>query len=227
MDEPASYLATFLDGITAVAPPSPTRIFLKLLAVLILVGANGFFVASEFALVSVRSTKLEARATAGKRGARAALRLLDNPTLFISATQLGITLASLALGWIGEPTIASLLDPVAHSLVSEGRAGYVAHVMAIAVAFFAITFLHIVLGELMPKMIALDRAELLALSFSRPLELFARIFRTPLWVFNKTGTTLGRLIGLKSGLDHAAVYTEAKRSGIEHVQFATTKSDGI
>jgi CBS domain containing-hemolysin-like protein len=211
MDEPASYLATiFLDGFASGAPLSLTKIFLKLLAVGILVAANGFFVASEFALVSVRRTKLEARSTAGSGGARAALRLLDNPTLFISATQLGITLASLALGWIGEPTIASLLQPIASSIASAGRAGYVAHAMAIAVAFFAITFLHVVLGELMPKMIALDRAEVLALWCARPLEIFAKTFRTPLWVFNKTGTTLGRLLGLRSSLDHAAVYTETE-----------------
>src|SRR5437879_6260501 len=102
--------------------------------------------ASEFALVSVRRAKLE-RSASGSRGARAALRLLNNPTLFISATQLGITLASLALGWIGEPTVAALLQPFASSIAPSGRAGYVAHVMAIVVAFFAITFLHIVLGE--------------------------------------------------------------------------------
>jgi len=82
---------------------------LKLLGIPFLVGANAFFVATEFALVSVRRARLEARAAAGSKNARAALRLLDNPTIFISAVQFGITLASLALGWIGEPTIALLL----------------------------------------------------------------------------------------------------------------------
>jgi CBS domain containing-hemolysin-like protein len=137
--------------------------FLKLSAILLLVGTNGFFVASEFALVSVRRARLEARAAAGSKNARSAIRLLNNPTIFISAVQFGITLASLALGWIGEPTIASLLEPIAKSIASEGRAGYVAHVMAIVIAFSVITFLHIVLGELMPKMIALERAERIAL----------------------------------------------------------------
>lgn len=184
--------------------------FLKLSAILLLVATNGFFVASEFALVSVRRARLEARVAAGSRNARAALRLLDNPTIFISAVQFGITLASLALGWIGEPTIASMLDPIAKSIASEGRAGYVAHVMAIVIAFSAITFLHIVLGELMPKMIALERAERIALFCSRPLEIFAKTFSAPLWVFNSVGAALGRLIGLQSTLDHASVYTETE-----------------
>ena len=183
---------------------------LKLIAIAFLVATNAFFVSSEFALVSVRRARLEARAAAGSKNARAALRLLDNPTVFISAVQFGITLASLALGWIGEPTVASWLEPIAESIASTGRAGYVAHAMAIAVAFSAITFLHIVLGELMPKMVALERAERVALFCSRALELFAKTFSAPLWVFNSVGAGLGRLIGLKSTLDHAAVYTETE-----------------
>jgi len=183
---------------------------LKLVAIALLVATNGFFVASEFALVSVRRARLEARAAAGSKNAKAALRLLDNPTIFISAVQFGITLASLALGWIGEPTVARLLEPIASAIASEGRAGYVAHLMAIIIAFSVITFMHIVFGELMPKMVALERAERIALFCSRPLELFAKIFGAPLWVFNSVGAFLGRLIGLKSTLDHAAVYTETE-----------------
>ncbi len=183
---------------------------LKLVAIALLVATNGFFVASEFALVSVRRARLEARAAAGSKNARAALRLLDNPTIFISAVQFGITLASLALGWIGEPTVARLLEPIASAIASEGRAGYVAHLMAIIIAFSVITFMHIVFGELMPKMVALERAERIALFCSRPLELFAKVFGAPLWIFNSVGAFLGRLIGLKSSLDHAAVYTETE-----------------
>ena len=209
MDDPASYYFAFLVS----GSPFPTTLIKvagKLLGVLFFVAANGFFVGAEFALVSVRRTRLEARAAAGSRRARAALRLTGNPTLFISATQLGITIASLALGWIGEPTIASLLQPIALRIASEGRAGYVAHAFAIIVAFAAITFLHIVLGELMPKMFALERAEGLALFVARPLELFTKVFRAPLWIFNRTGATLGRLIGLKASLQHTAVYSEVE-----------------
>ncbi|HEV2912143.1 MAG TPA: hemolysin family protein [Pyrinomonadaceae bacterium] len=211
MDEPASYLLSLFQAEGELHESiSLTSAFLKLLAVLMLVLANGFFVGGEFALVSVRRPKLEARAAAGSRAAKAALRLLDSPTIFISATQLGITLASLALGWIGEPTIAALLMPLAARIATEGWAGYIAHGAAIVIAFSAITFLHIVLGELMPKMMALERAETLALLAARPLELFAKVFRAPIWIFNKTGTFLGRLLGLKSSLEHTAVYTETE-----------------
>src|SRR6186997_2780878 len=128
MDEPASYLSTLLLNSPEIHL-SLTGIFLRLMAVFLLVGANGFFVGSEFALVSVRRPRLEARAAAGSSRAQSALRLLANPTLFISATQMGITVASLALGWIGEPTIAAMLEPVASSIATEGRAGYIAHLL--------------------------------------------------------------------------------------------------
>ena len=211
MDEPASYLLSFLLAEGELHESiSPTAALLKLSAVLVLVLANGFFVGGEFALVSVRRPKIEARAATGSKAAKAALRLLDAPTIFISATQLGITLASLALGWIGEPTVAALLMPVASRIATEGWAGYISHGAAIFIAFTAITFLHIVIGELMPKMVALERAETLALIAARPLELFATVFRWPIAVFNKTGTTLGRLFGLKSSLEHTAVYTETE-----------------
>jgi len=207
MDDPASnFLALFFDDAAFSA------IFLKFLAkfsaVVLLVAANGFFVGAEFALVSVRRPRLEARAAAGSRRAQAALRLLGNPTLFISATQLGITIASLALGWIGEPTVAALLEPIAEAIAPAGKAAYVAHIFAIVIAFTVITFLHIVLGELTPKMVSLDRAEWVALFAARPLEIFAHIFRWPLALFNRTGTGIGRLLGLKSSLQHTSVYSE-------------------
>ncbi|HEX8708720.1 MAG TPA: CNNM domain-containing protein, partial [Pyrinomonadaceae bacterium] len=187
MDEPASYFLAllFADENILAEHVSFTEALIKLGAVLLLVIANGFFVGSEFALVSVRRPRLEARAAAGSKGAQSALRLLAEPTIFISATQLGITLASLALGWIGEPTVAALLLPVAARIASTGWAASIAHGAAIVLAFGAITYLHIVIGELMPKMVALERAEALALVASRPLELFARVFRAPIWVFNK------------------------------------------
>jgi len=209
MDDPASNFLALLIG-DAQPPTSLLKVIAKLAAVLFFVAANGFFVGAEFALVSVRRPRIEARAAAGSKRAHAALRLLNDPTSFISATQLGITIASLALGWIGEPTVAGLLQPIALRIASEGRAGTVAHLMAIIVAFGAITFLHIVFGELMPKMVALERAEPLALFAARPLELFAKVFQWPLWIFNRVGATLGRLLGLKSSLRHTAVYSEAE-----------------
>src|ERR1041384_5969769 len=209
MDDPASNLLAFL---AEDVPHSFTllSVLAKLFAVLFFVGANAFFVGAEFALVSVRRTRLETRAAAGSRRARAAVRLINDPSFFISSTQLGVTLASLALGWVGEPTLASLLEPLAEAIAPAGRAAYVAHILAITIAFAVITFLHIVLGELMPKMAPLERAEGLALFVARPLELFAKVFRAPIWVFNRTGAALGRLIGLKSSLQHTAVYSEVE-----------------
>src|SRR3989442_5969182 len=216
MDDPASYsLAILADG--AQHATTVITIFAKLFAVLFFVAANGFFVGAEFALVSVRRTRLETRAAAGSRRARAALRLIDDPTFFISATQLGITIASLALGWIGEPTVATLLEPIAAAIAPPGRAAYIAHVLAIVIAFAAITFLHIVLGELMPKMFALERAEGLALIVARPLELFAKIFRPFIFVFNRTGQALARVLGFEASLQHAAVYSETKLRQLVHI----------
>jgi len=123
---------------------------------------------------------------------------------------LGITIASLALGWIGEPTVATLLEPIAAAVAPPGRAAAIAHVLAIVLAFASITFLHIVLGELMPKMFALGRAEGLALVVSRPLELFAKVFRPFIFVFNRTGQSLARVIGFEASLQHAAVYSETE-----------------
>ena len=208
MDDPASYFLAFLAN--EPQPTSLSQVSLKLLAVLFFVGANAFFVGAEFALVTVRRTRLEVRASAGSKRAQAALRLVNDPTFMISATQLGVTIASLALGWIGEPTVASALEPLAAEIAPAGKAAYVAHLFAIAIAFAAITFLHIVLGELMPKMFALERAEGLALFVAQPLELFARIFQAPLWVFNRTGAALGHLVGLKASLQHTAVYNEGE-----------------
>lgn len=210
MDEPDSFFSILALGFISIEAAPITGASFKLLAVAALVLANAFFVASEFALVSVRRAKLEGRAAAGSGPARAALRLLNNPTLLISATQLGVTLASLALGWAGEPTIAGLLEPIVTKLAPGGLVAYIAHVMAIVIAFSLITFLHIVLGELMPKMVALERAESVALFCARPLEIFARVFSPLLWIFNKTGSALARLIGLKSSLEHASVYTETE-----------------
>ena len=180
----------------------------EFLIIIFIVLLNAFFVASEFALVSCRKPRIQTMADAGSGGAAAALRLLNNPTLFISAVQLGVTLASLALGWIGEPTLARIFEPIAERVASEGVAAVIAHSIAILLAFVIITFFHVVLGELVPKMFALERAESFALFASRPLELFARIFSPVLWVFNYVGGTIGRLLGLKSTLDHASVYTE-------------------
>src|SRR5258706_8615125 len=209
MDDPASSFLLLLQNTESVASITLNEAIGYILLILVFVGLNAFFVASEFALVSVRRTRIQKVADDGAAGGAAAvLRLLDNPTRFISAVQLGVTLASLALGWIGEPTVAQILFPVASALAGEGPAAYIAHGAAIVIAFTIITFLHVVLGELVPKMFALERAETWALIAAPPLELFAKAFSPVLWVFNYVGRLLGKLIGLSSSLDHTSVYTE-------------------
>ena len=208
MDDPASSILLFLQNTESVASTTLTEVILEFLVILFIVALNGFFVASEFALVSVRRTRVQKMADDGNGGALAALRLLDNPTLFISAVQLGVTLSSLALGWLGEPTIAELLRPVADAIASGTSALYFAHGTAIVIAFAIITFLHVVLGELVPKMFALERAESFAVIAARPLEIFAKVFSPILWVLNYAGRLCAKLLGLSSTLDHASIYTE-------------------
>jgi CBS domain containing-hemolysin-like protein len=172
--------------------------------VFLLVFANGFFVASEFALVGVRRSRVEMLAASGNVSARRLLGLLDNLNIYISATQLGITMASLALGWIGEPVFAHLLEAPLKGRVSE----VTLHTISFAIAFAIITFLHIVLGELAPKTLALERAEKVALAISWPMQAFYKVFRWPIRLLDWSGTLVVRLLGLHPTSEHASVYTE-------------------
>ena len=172
--------------------------------VFFLVFANGFFVASEFALVGVRRSRIEMLAARGSRSARRLLMLLDNLNTYISATQLGITMASLALGWVGEPVFAHLLEAPLKGRVSD----LTLHTISFAIAFAIITFLHIVLGELAPKTLALERAEKVALAVSWPMEAFYKVFRWPIKMLDWSGTKVVRLFGLHPSGEHASVYTE-------------------
>ncbi len=176
----------------------------KILIVFLLVLANGFFVASEFALVSVRRSRIQFLAETGHRRAKILLELVDNLNAYISATQLGITLASLALGWIGEPAVAHLLEIPLQGRISET----LLHTISFTIAFSIITFLHIVLGELAPKTLALERAESIALAISWPLRMFYKIFFYPIRLLDWAGTRVVRLFGLHPSGEHASIYTE-------------------
>ncbi len=151
MDDPASFYLLFFAEPVAAESLNITSTALKLLLVIFLVLANGFFVAAEFALVAVRKSRIEALVKEGSKSAERLMGLLNNLNAYISATQLGITLASLGLGWVGEPAVATLLEPL---LISLGAAtgmtflvsGAVLHAISFAIAFSFITFLHIVFG---------------------------------------------------------------------------------
>ena len=177
---------------------------LNLVIVVLLVLANGFFVASEFSLVGVRRSRIETLAKSGSQRAKRLLPLINNLNAYISATQLGITLASLALGWIGEPAVAHLLEIPLKGRISDT----LLHTLAFTIAFSIITFLHIVLGELAPKTLALERAEKTALAIALPLEIFYKIFRLPIQVLDWAGTRTVRLFGLHPSGSHASIYTE-------------------
>ncbi|HSE17825.1 MAG TPA: hemolysin family protein [Pyrinomonadaceae bacterium] len=178
-------------------------IAVKLLAVLLLVAANGFFVAAEFALVGVRSSRIETLAASGSGAAKRLMGLLRKLNAYLSACQLGITLASLALGWIGEPAIARLLEGPLSGFSETAR-----HAIAFALAFSIITSLHIVLGEQAPKLMGLARAERVALLVALPLQLFYRIFSLPIRALDWASARTVNLVGIQATSEHASTYTE-------------------
>jgi putative hemolysin len=179
---------------------------LGLTAVVVLVVANGFFVATEFAVVAVRRSRLEQLAAEGRAGARAARDVVGHLDAYIAACQFGITLASLGLGWLGEPAFAHLLEPLLERLIGS-FAPAAAHGLAIAIAFAIITALHIVIGELAPKGLALQRAEATALWVARPMQLFYALFRWPITLLNRVGNGTLQLFGLEPASGHEMVHS--------------------
>ncbi len=212
MDDPASLFAFFFDSTAVVDEPNALGTISKLFLVVLLVLANGFFVASEFALVAVRKTRIEALA-AESRAAQRVLDILNNLSAYISATQLGITLASLGLGWVGEPAVASLIEPLLTYLGQVTGAAFLAsgavmHAISFAIAFSFITFLHIVFGELAPKTAALELSERIAMLIALPLEIFYKVFSYPIRLLDWTGTRTVRMFGLHPSDEHGSSYSE-------------------
>ncbi len=165
-----------------------------------LIFANGFFVAAEFALVKVRSTQLEVREAGGERMAGVARELVEHLDGYLSATQLGITLTSLGLGWIGEPAVAAVLAPLFHALhLSED----LSHNIAVVVGFTVISFLHIVLGEVAPKSYAIARPVQTSMWVSVPMKAFHTVFYPALVVLNTSSNLLLRLAGIEEGNSHS------------------------
>jgi CBS domain containing-hemolysin-like protein len=183
------------------------EIAFRLAAVLALVFANGFFVAAEFALVTVRKTRIDQLIAEGNTLARPVRRALSQPDSYIAATQLAITMSSLGLGWIGEPAVASMIEPVLGVVPVPLRTA-TSHSIAVAVGFALITTLHIVLGELAPKTVALQHAERTALIVGRPTELFMRVCWPFIALLNGTGRAVVRLLGLKPPSGSSMVHSE-------------------
>jgi len=187
-------------------PESSWTNIIGILSILLLVAANGFFVASEFSLVAVRRSRVAQLVAAGRANAKALLKAINNLDANLAACQLGITISSLALGWLGEPALATLIEPYLVSLLgSLAAAG--AHAVAITIAFSIITILHIVLGELAPKSLALQRSEGTALWVVRPLNLFRRLLWPAIVSLNGLGNLVLRLCGLRPGTAEESLHS--------------------
>ena len=169
---------------------------LSLLSIPALVALNGFFVAAEYALVAVRKTRVEELVAQGVKGAKAVDAAVRDLSRFIAGTQLGVTLSSIGLGFVGEPALAQLLDPPFHALFGPWH-GAATHTVATVLAFLLVTFLHVVFGELIPKALALQNPDRGSLWLARPLTAFVRITRPLLIVMNGVSTFILRLLGCR------------------------------
>lgn len=193
---------------------------LLLITTIALVLANAFFVASEFAIVKIRPTRLEQLVREGKGRAKLALRMSRRLDAYLSANQLGITLASLALGWIGEPAIADLVEPLLDQL--GGMATPVAHATALTISFVLITAMHTILGELAPKSLAIQRTEQVTLWTAYPLHAFYLLMWPFIYVLNGAANAIVRVFGL-----HPAGEDEVRHTSEELRMLLATPATGI
>ena len=186
------------------APSSFT--FLKLFSAFIFVAINAFFVAAEFSIVKIRRSRLEEIEAHGNKKARLAIKVTSALDSYLSATQLGITLASLALGWIGEPALAIIIDPLFGTWLKDDP--ILMHSVSIATAFTIITLLHVVFGELVPKSIAIQKTETAVMFVVRPLYLFARLFKPIIFIFDHLAAFSLKIIGIQPAHDSDLVHSE-------------------
>ncbi|MBU5214641.1 hemolysin family protein [Heyndrickxia oleronia] len=177
----------------------------RLVLVFIIIALSAFFVASEFAIVKVRSTRIDQLVEEGNKRALAAKKILSNLDEYLSTVQLGITILSLVLGWIGEKTVSHLLMPVFSFIHITGPS---VHVISTILAFLLITFVHVVVGELAPKTVAIQKAETISLLTSRPLILIHRILYPFVWLLNTSSRLVTRLFGLKIVNENELAHTE-------------------
>ncbi len=182
-------------------------ITVRLFALFALVGMNAFFVAAEFSLVNARRTRIDQLANQGNRLARTVRRAMRDPNRFISVVQVGITVASLALGWVGEPALAALVEPAVDYIFPEQVAFVTSHAIGITISFTIITFLHLVLGEQVPKMIAIQRAEGTIMATAQVSIALSVIFRPIIAAVYWTTEGILRLLGLQFQEEAHTVYT--------------------
>ena len=179
---------------------------LNFILVLILVLFNAFFVVSEFAIVKIRRTKLEEMVHAGNKRAKIALGITEHLDSYLSAIQLGITLASLGLGWIGEPAVASLLENLLGGYFAENK--ILLHSVSFGIAFSFITLLHVVLGELIPKSLAIQKTETFVLLIAYPLYMFKRIFYPFIWILDTLTIKILHMMGVQPASEEDMAHSE-------------------
>lgn len=177
----------------------------NLLLVFFLVLLNGFFVAAEFSLVKVRQTRLTQLVSEGNKTAKYAQKVSQQLDAYLSACQLGITLASLGLGWVGEPAIAHFVEPLLGTLHLPD---YLVHPISIAIAFVIITFLHIVFGELAPKSLAIQKAETTSLWTAAPLMFFYKVSYPLIWMLNGAANFFIKRLGIEPATEEDSAHTE-------------------
>jgi CBS domain containing-hemolysin-like protein len=170
-----------------------------------LIALTGFFVAAEFAIVKVRTSRIDQLVTEGKRGALSAKKVTTHLDEYLSACQLGITVTALGLGWLGEPTLHHMLEPLMEKLNLPAA---VASTLAFVVAFAFITFLHVVVGELAPKTVAIQKAEQVTMLVAKPLMFFYKLAYPFIWTLNGSARFITGLFGLKPASEHEAAHSE-------------------
>ncbi|WP_054025744.1 hemolysin family protein [Bacillus sp. FJAT-28004] len=188
---------------------------LNLLLVALLIVLTAFFVATEFAIIKLRSSRVDQLVVEGKKNAIAVQRVVSNLDGYLSACQLGITITALGLGWLGEPTVEKLLLPLFEQWQLNSN---VSHILSFLIAFLLITFIHVVVGELAPKSIAIQKAELVSFTVVKPIILFYKVMYPFIWVLNGSANALVRLFGLKPAKEHENAHSE------EEIQIILTDS---
>ncbi|MFC6331391.1 hemolysin family protein [Paenibacillus septentrionalis] len=186
----------------------------------LLIFLTGFFVAAEFAIVRIRSSRIDQLVLEAKKGVASVQKITSNLDAYLSACQLGITCTALGLGFLGEPTVEAILSPVFHDL---GLPVSLSHPLSIGIAFFVITFLHVVVGELAPKTWAIQKAEQVTFLIARPLILFHKLLYPFIWSLNGSANALVRMFGLRPAKEHEDAHTEEEIQIILNESFQSGK----
>lgn len=193
---------------------------LKLFMIALLIFLTGFFVAAEFAIVRIRSSRIDQLVLEGKKGVSSVQKIISNLDAYLSACQLGITCTALGLGFLGEPTVKAILSPVFHNI---GLPDSVSHPLSLGIAFIIITFLHVVVGELAPKTWAIQKAEQISFLIAKPLILFHKLLYPFIWTLNGSANGLVRMFGLHPAKEHEDAHSEEEIQIILNESFQSGK----